>query len=330
MTTKTHLLSIFAIATILLTSTIVPNFVAYADNDTKKCIKQLEDFIKDVNKLIDEGKLSAQQGQSLISTAEGLIVNDCGSVNEILLLVDDVGSLFESDDLTAKDANTLIKELKDAISKIGKLTKLQKECLKLPNKPEKVNDTCELLNIINALQEDQAGNIANLNLKIKILSAAMQMDDTVCDNIPNADKVSDTTLGQLCDQADVWIANYEALCNNVPFFKDGIELVDTTTVSLLTGINTDFIGKVNIAINTLKGFSTSFSLNIPDINISLGSISLPLDLGSINLGRIDIPLPTINFQGITPFSSLPIIPNIPGSVISDVGSAINSIENCSV
>ena len=33
MTTKINMLSIFAIATILLTSTIVPNFVAYADND---------------------------------------------------------------------------------------------------------------------------------------------------------------------------------------------------------------------------------------------------------------------------------------------------------
>ena len=36
MTTKINLLSIFAITTILLTSTIVPNFVAYADDDHEK------------------------------------------------------------------------------------------------------------------------------------------------------------------------------------------------------------------------------------------------------------------------------------------------------
>ncbi len=236
-----------------------------------------------------------------------------------------------------------------------KPTKLQKECAKEPKKDNKIKANCELLNIINALQEDQAGKndqidaliaalqakdmalmdedaalITNLNLKIEILSAAMQMDDSVCNNIPNADKVSDTTLGQLCDQADVWIANYEALCNNVPFFKDGIGLVDTTTVSLLTGINTDFIGEVNKVINALKGFSTSFKLDIPDINISLGSIDFGPVLGTLSLGSINIPLPTINFPGVTPFSFLDTIPNIPGSVISDVGSAINSIENCSV
>jgi len=229
-----------------------------------------------------------------------------------------------------------------------KPTKLQKECAKVPKKPHKIKPECELLNLINELREqleakdmqlmdkdmqlmdEDAALITNLNLKIEILSAAMQMDDSVCNNIPNADKVSDTTLGELCDQADVWIANYEALCNNVPFFKDGIGLVDTTTVSLLTGINTDFIGEVNKVINALKGFSTSFKLDIPDINISLGSIDFGPVLGTLSLGSINIPLPTINFPGVTPFSFLDTIPNIPGSVISDVGSAINSIENCSV
>jgi len=39
MTTKINLLSIFAITTILLTSTIVPNFVVYADDDHEKKIK---------------------------------------------------------------------------------------------------------------------------------------------------------------------------------------------------------------------------------------------------------------------------------------------------
>ncbi len=229
-----------------------------------------------------------------------------------------------------------------------KLTKLQKECAKVPKKPHKIKPECELLNLINELREqleakdmqlmdkdmqlmdEDAALITNLNLKIEILSAAMQMDDSVCNSIPNADKVSDTTLGELCDHADVWIANYEALCNIVPFFKDGIGLVDTTTVSLLTGINTGFIGEVNKVINALKGFSTSFSLDIPDINVGLGSISLPLGIGNINLGSIFIPLPNINFPGIMPFSSFDTIPNIPGSVISDVGSAINSVENCSV
>ena len=117
----------------------------------------------------------------------------------------------------------------------------------------------------------------NLNRKIGILSAAMQMDDTVCDNIPDADKFADTTLGQLCDQADVWIANYEALCNNIPLFDVAIGIVNTSVVAVLGGINSA-IGGINGVFTTLHDRTFNVSINPPSFGVNPPEkcISIPI------------------------------------------------------
>ena len=209
------------------------------------------------------------------------------------------------------------------------LTELQEECAEEPDNPEDIEPECELLNLILDLQAKDISLENNLNLKITIISAAMQQDDSVCDGIPDEAKLADATLFQLCAQADLWIDNYVALCNNVPKFEDAIGIVNTSVLAVLGAINTAF-GGVNSVINTLKGFSTAFSLDIPDINLDLGSINLPLDIGNVSLGSVNVPLPIINFPGITPFSFLATIPAIPTNVIGNVGTTLDEVADCSI
>jgi len=241
--------------------------------------------------------------------------------------MDKDAELMDKDaELMDKDAELMDKDA-ELMDKDAEL--MDKDMALMDKDAELMDKDMALMDKDMQLMDEDATIINNLNLKIEILSAAMQMDDSVCDNIPNADKVADTTLGQLCDQADVWIANYEALCNNVPLFGDAIGIVDTSVVAVLGASNTA-LGGVNSVINTLKGFSTGFSHNIPDINVDLGEIDLPLGIGEVSLGSINIPLPTITIPGITPFSFLPTIPLIPGSAVGVVDVTLDQVADCSI
>jgi len=134
----TNLILILGLAAILITGTIVPDQIAFADNDDheKECKEDLEDFIKKTNKLIDKKKLSKEQGELLIKSVEGLIENDCGTIKEI----DEVKALVESYDLKKNDSRKLIDELEDAKKEIEKAIKkakkntLEYKCAKLLNK----------------------------------------------------------------------------------------------------------------------------------------------------------------------------------------------------
>jgi len=226
-----------------------------------------------------------------------------------------------------------------------KLTELQKECTKEPDKPEDIKRECELLNLILDLQAKDMqlmdGDTAlnnNLNRKIAILSAAMQQDDTVCDNIPDADKFADTTLGQLCDQVDVWIANYEALCNNVPLFDDAIGIVNTSVLAVLGGINSA-IGGINGVFNTLhnKIFNVSinppsFGVNPPEKCISIPIPAAPDPTVCVNIPNFGVnPGPfNANFGQLLSFLPTDPIPSIPTNVIGNVGTTLNEVAECSI
>jgi len=133
---------ILAISAILIVGTIVPDQIAFADDDDneKECKEDLEDFIKKTNKLIDKKKLSEEQGEELIRLVEGLIENDCGTVEEIELIISEVKALVESNDLKKKDSRKLIDELEDVKKEIEKAIKkaekntLEYKCAKLLNK----------------------------------------------------------------------------------------------------------------------------------------------------------------------------------------------------
>jgi len=163
----TNLILILGLAAILITGTVTADQIAFADdNHEKECKEDLEDFIKKTNKLIDKNKLSEEQGQSLISSAEELIENDCGTIKEI----DEVKALVEAYDLKKNDSRKLIDELEDAKKEIEKAIKkakkntLEYKCAKLLNKnyPSLHGLFCAA---IFALQE----SIANLQKQIDSL-----------------------------------------------------------------------------------------------------------------------------------------------------------------
>jgi len=134
----TNLILILGLVAILITGTVALDQIAFADDDDheKECKEDLEDFIKKTNKLIDKKKLSEEQGEELIRLVEGLIENDCGTVEEI----DEVKALVEAYDLKKKDSRKLIDELEDAKKEIEKAIKkakkntLEYKCAKLLNK----------------------------------------------------------------------------------------------------------------------------------------------------------------------------------------------------
>lgn len=201
-------------------------------------------------------------------------------------------------------------------------TGLEAKCKEESDK--RLSPDCELLNL---LIQERAERIAadtesrqNFDRKFNVVSSSMEKDDSVCDNIPDADKVADTSLGKLCAKADIWIANYEAFCENVPFTRDAVGGVAIATVFVMEGINDDII-------NPMKNFDTGFTFNIPDIEVDLPSFTIPVIDVRISLGSIDIPLPTINVPGFKPFGG---IPTIPTAAIDNAGNGINSIKDCSI
>ena len=156
----TNLILILVIVAILISGTIVPDQIAFADDDDheKECKEDLEDFIKKINKLIDKNKLSEGQGQSLISSAEELIENDCGTVEEIELIISEVKALVESNDLKKNDSRKLFDELEDAKKEIEKAIKkaekntLEYKCAKQLEKKH-LNLFGLLCGVIFALQD---------------------------------------------------------------------------------------------------------------------------------------------------------------------------------
>jgi len=202
-------------------------------------------------------------------------------------------------------------------------TTLEEKCAKQTD--VKKPPDCELLQRLNDLEAELKAKdmalmekdmqlmntdlviINDLNRKIAILSAAMQQDDSVCDNIPDADFIADTSLVQLCDQADVWIANYQALCNNVPLFDDAIGIVDTSIVAVLGASNTA-LGAVNSAFNSLRNFEFNVNINVPG----------PIPGFDVNFGKL------LSFLPASP------IPSIPGNVIGIVDVKLDQVADCSI
>ena len=89
--------------------------LAEAKND--KVIKELEKFIKDVDKLSDKGKLDPAAAQALIDAANDAIASAAIVVPQQLSqqIIGDVQSLVDTNILSSKDGGKLIKELGKAV-----------------------------------------------------------------------------------------------------------------------------------------------------------------------------------------------------------------------
>jgi len=98
-----------------------------ADNLAKgkndKVVKELERFIKEIDKLIDKGKLSTAEAQPLIDGANSIITSAAVIVPQQLtgLVVTEVEQLIDTGVLSGKEGNKLTKELTKAIAEFDRL-----------------------------------------------------------------------------------------------------------------------------------------------------------------------------------------------------------------
>jgi len=207
---------------------------------------------------------------------------------------------------------------------------------------ESLPSDCQLLNLLNAeVQERIAGDGVlefNANEKFGILSGSMEQDASVCDTI-DPDRISkDTTLDKLCKTANTWVANYEAICNNVPLFSDAIGIVDISVIAVLGASNTA-LGGVNTAFNSLRNFNFAVNINPPGFNLNIPDIKVKIPIPLVPDPEINIPLPNININvpsfgasfgkllGFLPASPIPLIP---GNVIGNVDVKLDQVADCSI
>ena len=149
----------------LFSGGITANVPVYADDDDDKTCKNLEKFIKKVNKLVDKRKLSQENAQPLTDAAQELVANNCGTIKDIDLLIAQVDLLITNGDLSDDDAEDLIKKLEKA-----KKNTLEGKCAK-----ENGNDLEALMcRAILGLQQA----IADLQSQLDNISRGIQVTPT--------------------------------------------------------------------------------------------------------------------------------------------------------
>jgi len=187
------MLSIFAIVTILLTSTSVPNFVAFADDDKK-----------------------------------------------------------------------------------DKLTKLQEECSKVPKNPQKIKPECELLDIINSLQEEQAAKNAELDtliVQLQTKDSDLMATDADLHEKDSALMAEDNAIKK---RVNVNSRLAGAVCDNVPLLRDALGLISQTTSAVIASIVS--IGDFKFAAS-VPGTSFSTGNIIPTVSLKKSSFNPCDDVG---------------------------------------------------
>lgn len=125
MTTKIHLLSIFAIATILLTSTLVPNFVAYADDDDDDDDRQTITELQKKCQKDPRNPIKIKAECELLNIIDDLKEDQTTKNEQIDALIDaleekDVELMDKDSELMTKDGD-LMSDLSDLSSEVLKV-----------------------------------------------------------------------------------------------------------------------------------------------------------------------------------------------------------------
>ena len=104
------------------------------------------------------------------------------------------------------------------------LTELQEECSVAPENPTEIEPECELLNIINALKEDEATK----NEQIDTLIEALQAKDGTL--MAKDDQLMEKD-NQLMDSVSNMKEEVVRICKNIPLFKEGLDTISFVTLS---------------------------------------------------------------------------------------------------
>ena len=178
------------------------------------------------------------------------------------------------------------------------------------NKP--LSPDCELLQIINNLEEE---------LKEKDMELMDKDAELMAKDMELMDK--DT---ELMNQGGLVNDDMVRLCENVDVTESAFMIVGTATVDLLNGINNIVLIPVeNNIVSPVRDFDPSFTVNnvIPDVDFITTEI-----LGIDVIIGLEISFDDLNVNLPQPFAAIPNVPTIPGNTINTVDETLNDLEDC--
>lgn len=178
------------------------------------------------------------------------------------------------------------------------------------NKP--LSPDCELLQIINNLEEE----LKEKDMELMDKDAELMAKDMELMN-------KDT---ELMNQDGLINSDMVKLCENVDVTESAFMIVGTATVNLLNGINNIVLTPVedNI-VSPVRNFDPSFTVNnvIPHVGFNTKEI-----LGIDVIVGLNISFNDLNVNLPKPFSGLPSVPTIPSNTINTVDETLNDLEDC--
>ncbi len=181
------------------------------------------------------------------------------------------------------------------------------------------------------LMDDLSDLDTETTANFQAVGNALKGDETVCDESFEGDNT-------LCQRAEEFAGNYELLCNNVPFFRDAIGIVNTSVVAVLGGINSA-IGGINGVFTTLHDRTFNVSINPPTFGVNPPSkcISIPIPAAPdpevcVNIPNFGVNPPAFgaNFGQLLSFLPTDPIPSIPTNVIGNVGTTLDEVGECTI
>lgn len=224
-----------------------------------------------------------------------------------------------------------------------KMTKLVKECSKELKKPEKIKPHCELVNIINSLQEDQTTKNAQIDALIAQLQVKdvllMAKDDLLMDKdteLMDKDMALMDKDMQLMSDLSSLTQEVVKVCKNIP----GFNLIFFSLLTFFDGARGTFFA-LDKGLDFVKDIDISFTVPIknpkfkipdPELHtktITILSIDFPIPTSfHVHAKNItfDIPDPTINLGPIFAEIAPVLLPTAEG--FDEAFDALSRINEC--
>ncbi len=181
------------------------------------------------------------------------------------------------------------------------------------------------------LMDDLSDLDTETTANFQAVGNALKGEETVCDESFEGDNT-------LCQTAEEFAGNYELLCNNVPFFRDAIGIVNTSVLAVLDATNV-VVGGINGVFNTLEDFNFNVSINPPSFGVNPPEKCISIPIPAAPDPEVCINIPTFgvnpgafgaNFGKLLSFLPTDPIPSIPTNVIGNVDTTLNEVGECTI
>jgi len=217
-------------------------------------------------------------------------------------------------ELKAKDIELMEKD--DLL--MDKDTELMDKDMELMDKDMELMDKdMELMDDLSDLDIETTANF-------QAVGNALKGDETVCDESFKGDNT-------LCQRSEEFAGNYELLCNNVPFFRDAIGIVNTSVLAVL-GVTNFVFDEVNDVFLEVKNFNfnvdinpPSFGVNPPEKCINILETEICINIPSFG---VNPPSFGVNFGKLLSFIPDPI--PFPTNIIGNVDTTLDEVGNCTI